>query len=50
MVKSYICLGQTPKLAIDMEDFYSHTKLYLNDYKIKTIVDAGSLDGGDAII
>lgn len=47
--KSHICSGQTVKLSITMPDFYEIIKNYFNSENIKTIVDAGSLDGGDAM-
>jgi len=49
MNKSYISNSQTEKISISMEDFYSQVKLYIKDDDIKYIVDAGSLNGGDAI-
>jgi FkbM family methyltransferase len=49
MDKSYIFNSTTEKKFITMEDFYSQIKLYLKDDDIKYIVDAGSLDGADAI-
>jgi len=45
----YECKGKTQKDSIMMKDFYLHIKKYIKDEEIKYIVDAGSLDGGDAI-
>ena len=44
----YHCFGQTDRISITMEDFYYICKKYLND-EISVIVDAGTMDGGDAL-
>ena len=46
---SHICKGPTTRKSITMEDFYTIIKTYINDKNINTIMDAGSMDGGDAI-
>jgi len=45
---SHICEGSTTRNSITMEDFYKQIKIYISDENVNTIMDAGSMDGGDA--
>jgi FkbM family methyltransferase len=46
---SYICKGPTNRKSITMDDFYNTINAYIKKENVLTIVDAGSMDGGDAI-
>ena len=47
--KSYICQGPTHRLSITMLEFYETIKKYIKIENVKTIVDAGTMDGTDAM-
>lgn len=46
---NYSCLGPTARCQITMEDFYNLCNKYLETDEISVIVDAGTMDGGDAL-
>jgi len=46
---NYNCLGQTERLSITMENFYDLCNKFLENEEISVIVDAGTMDGGDAL-
>lgn len=46
---SFICNGSTLRKNITMEDFVNLINKYIDVSDIRTIVDAGSMDGADAV-
>jgi len=46
---TFVCRGKTNKDSITMDDFYLQINKFIDSKEIKTIIDAGTMDGGDAI-
>jgi FkbM family methyltransferase len=46
---NFVCYGKTEKVSITMDDFYLQINKFIDSKEIKTIIDAGTMDGGDAI-
>lgn len=46
---NYKCYGATIRQSITMEDFYNQINKYIDSDRIQIIVDAGTMDGCDAL-